>query len=150
MTAESGPVGPSGVAARFAGEQVVLAVRGEVRSITVLEVGAVLEAVIDLGYLEVVLDLGESDHISPVGLRAIELGAARLWSSGGSLTLRSASLVRERLAAAGLSGLVRWEGAEDHLGPEQSRNSREPRSESPPGPWPTLSATWRPSPPTTM
>jgi anti-anti-sigma factor len=77
------------VTAQFAETAVVLVVRPEL--------GAVVDAVIDRGNVNVVLDLAECDFIDASGLGVIAEGAARADLWGGTLTVRSPSGVVARL-----------------------------------------------------
>lgn len=91
------------VSAQFAETRVVLMVRGELDLVTAPELGAVVEAVIDRGNVNVILDLAECDFIDASGLRVIADGASRAELWGGMLTVRSPSgVVRRLLALTGL------------------------------------------------
>ncbi|MDQ6614338.1 MAG: anti-sigma factor antagonist [Actinomycetota bacterium] len=80
-----------GVDARFAGEQAVLAVRGDIDLSSGAEFGAFFDAVIASGYLSVVLDLADVEFMDVAGLRLVAFAASRLMASGGALTIRSPS-----------------------------------------------------------
>jgi anti-anti-sigma factor len=85
------------VTAQFAETAVVLVVRGDLNPVTAPELGAVVDAVIDRGNVNVVLDLAECDFIDASGLGVIAEGAARADLWGGTLTVRSPSGVVARL-----------------------------------------------------
>jgi anti-anti-sigma factor len=85
------------VTAQFAETAVVLVVRGDLDPVTAPELGAVVDAVIDRGNVNVVLDLAECDFIDASGLGVIAEGAARADLWGGTLTVRSPSGVVARL-----------------------------------------------------
>lgn len=93
------------VSAQFADTRVVLVVRGELDRVTAPELGAVVDAVIDRGNVNVVVDLAECDFIDASGLRVIADGAFRADVWGGTLTVRSPSGVVGRLLE--LTGLDR-------------------------------------------
>jgi anti-anti-sigma factor len=112
-----------GVAARFDGEQVTLAVRGALEAPRLPVLGGLLEAVAASGCPSVVLDLTDMDSVDAAGLALIAGAASTLIASGGRLLIRSSSsVVAQVLDINWLSGLISWEfPAPDrhHLGPEQ-------------------------------
>ena len=110
------------VSTGFWGDRVELAVRGEVDILTASDLGGLVDAVIESGYRFVVLDLAASDFLDASGLRVIARGARQLVLAGGRLTIRSPSVMVQRiLDISGLSKVVRLEqpGAASHLGPEE-------------------------------
>jgi anti-sigma B factor antagonist len=100
------------------GAQVVLAVRGDLDLLTAPELGAVLDAVVDRGHHDVVLDLAECAFIDASGLRGILAGVERFRLWGCELTIRSPSSAVGRFL--GLIGLDETLGA-----PSQSFGRRE-------------------------
>ena len=123
MIVESCPHGAFGVVIGFDPKQVVVGVRGEVDICTAPELGGLLDAVLDQGHTSIVLDLAEVDFLDAAGLRVIVHVSGRLRSSGGELTLRSASvMIRRILDITGLIALVHVESfdpSDATLGPEQ-------------------------------
>ncbi|MHB1511100.1 MAG: ANTAR domain-containing protein [Acidimicrobiales bacterium] len=124
MTTSGGRLADFGVQATSAGEQAVLALRGDLDMSGAPELGAFFDAVIASGHLSVMLDLSGLHLMDPVGLAVIAYGASRLVASGGVLTIRAPSAMGTRtLDATWLGELVRLELpglARDHLGAEQS------------------------------
>jgi anti-anti-sigma factor len=113
------------VEARFAGEQAIIAVRGEANIESVRKLGAVFSGVIASGYRSVVLDVGELDVVDRALLHVIARTACRLVASGGELTIRSpTAMVTRTLDITWLSGRVSRDlrsGPPPHrLGQEQS------------------------------
>lgn len=97
----------------FVGHDVVVAVRGEVDILTAPELGAIVDAVLDLGHQSVVLDLAELDFMDASGLRVIARAARVLRPSGSVMTVRSPSaMVRRLLDLVGLAEVVRLEPPE--------------------------------------
>lgn len=124
VTTSGGPLADFGVQATLAGEQAVLALRGDLDMSGAPKLGAFFDAVIASGYLSVVLDLSELHLMDPPGLAVIAYGASRVVASGGELAIRAPSAMGTcTLDATWLGELVRLElpgPARDHLGPEQS------------------------------
>ncbi|MHB1487790.1 MAG: anti-sigma factor antagonist [Acidimicrobiales bacterium] len=118
------PFSGFGVTVDFAGNQVVLGVRGDVDLLSAPDLAAFLDVIIDRGHASVVLDLSDLDFMDASGLRVIAAGVRRLGSLRGELAIRSApALVTRILEITGLAEVVRFEQPEpagDHLGPEQS------------------------------
>ena len=112
----------------FAPSQVVIEVYGPLDVLTAPDLGDVLEAVVDRGSADVVLDLGEVVSLDSAGLRAIAAESTRLLSAGGALVLRSTPPdVRRLLDVSGVSELVRYEQSRPvskSLGSEQRSGDR--------------------------
>lgn len=119
-----GPLEGFAVAVSLAGGQAVVAVRGDLDRLSAPELECLLDAVIDRGHRDVVLDLAELEFMDASGLRVVADGASRLGAVQGTISLRSPSvLVRHMLDITGLSKAVRFEDFHDrhgHLGPEQA------------------------------
>jgi anti-anti-sigma factor len=110
-----GPVRPGelGVAVSFTGGRAVLAVRGELDLCTLPALRSVLDALIDGGHRDVVLDLAALEFMDAGGLGVIVGALGRLRASGGALSLRSASaMVCRILAITGLDHIVPMVGAD--------------------------------------
>lgn len=106
LVAHAGQQGSFGVAVSFDGDQVVLAVRGEVDCVTAGDLAGLLGAVIDRGHRRVVLDLAGCGFMDAAGLRVLAEGADRLAYAGpgAGLALSSPSaMVRRILAITGLT-----------------------------------------------
>lgn len=138
MSASLDPLEAFGLTVRYAADQAVVAVRGEVDLLTASELAAVLTSVMDLGHISVVMDLADTTFMGVAGLRIIEAASARVRTSWSGFALRSPSAqVRRLLDITGLAETVNIdhldhvnaaaagedEGAEDvegRLGPEQT------------------------------
>lgn len=107
MSAGEGPLDSFGVAVSYVDGRAVVAVRGEVDMVTAPGLGGIVDAVIDAGHPDVVLDLGGLEFMDAAGLRVIAGAAGRLRPLGGGLTLRSASaMVRRILDITALTDMV--------------------------------------------
>jgi anti-anti-sigma factor len=80
-----------GVSARFEGDQVVLAVRGEIGHLTAPVLRALFDAVMATGHHSVLLDLSDLGSMDASGLAMAAGVAGTLVASGGRLTIRSSS-----------------------------------------------------------
>lgn len=101
------------VSVTFAGDRVVLGIRGEVDILTAPDLGALVDTAIDDGHRFVVLDLAELDFMDASGLRVIAHAARRLNSLAGEVVIRSPSrIVRRMLDLAGLTAVVRLDQPE--------------------------------------
>ena len=89
MTSES--LADFGVSTRFDGDQVVLAVRGEVGRLTAPVLRALLDAVMSTRHQSVLLDLSDLGSMDASGLAMAASVAGTLVASGGRLTIRSSS-----------------------------------------------------------
>jgi len=121
---ESAEVVPSfDLITRFLPDSVVVAVRGEIDLLTAPALEALVAALMDLGHLDLVLDLAELDFMDAQGLRVLAAASARLHSTTGSLTIRSPSAaVRRVLDVAAMTDLVERRPVRAEvttLGPEQ-------------------------------
>jgi anti-anti-sigma factor len=95
------------VTVTVAATQALLQLRGEVDFFSVPELCEALDATIDAGHNEIVLDLSELDFIDASGLRVIAAAANRLGDMGRELALRSPSTVVQRmLNLTGLADLM--------------------------------------------
>jgi anti-anti-sigma factor len=87
--------------------QTVLHLRGEIDCLSSPYLRGVLDASIEAGTSDVVLDLTELDFMDGSGLRVIATAADRLVSLGGALAIRSPSdLVVRMLDITGLAALA--------------------------------------------
>jgi len=110
---DNGPGGRLTLVVAFLPARVVVAVRGELDSLTAPELGAVLNGLADRGHRSVVLDLAQCDFVDPAGLRVIAESIAHLALSGRTLELRSPSgVVRRLLDLVGSAGLALLDGPE--------------------------------------
>lgn len=101
------------VSVAFAGDRVVLGIRGEVDILTAPDLGALVDTVIDEGHRFVVLDLAQLDFMDASGLRVIAHAAQRLNPLAGEVAIRSPSrIVRRMLDLAGLTAVVRFDEPE--------------------------------------
>jgi anti-anti-sigma factor len=111
------------VDARFVGDQTILALRGEVDTHAASELGAYLHGMIGRGNLHLVLDLAELDFLDASGLSAIASETIRLKLSGGSLTIRTPSLLVDHLLeVTGFSKMISVEHSPpdpEQLAPEE-------------------------------
>lgn len=109
--------------ASFVGDQTILALRGEVDVHAAPELGAYLDAMIGRGHLHIVLDMAELDFLDASGLSAIASETIRLKLSGGSLTVRTPSLlVGHLLEVTGFAKMISIEESASpvgHLAPEE-------------------------------
>lgn len=105
----------------------LVAVRGELDRLSAPELGCVLDAIVDRGHREVVLDLGGLAFMDGAGLRVMSDCICRLAPMHGSLSLRSPSdLVRRMLDITALKAVVHideFHQVEGRLGPEQAVRS---------------------------
>jgi anti-anti-sigma factor len=104
------------------GRNPVLALRGKVQNHAAFELGARLDATIDEHPESVVLDLSELEFMGAAGMVAISNAERRLADLGSELTVRSPSVLVNRLIAmmeaAEESRLERSLPGHGHLGPE--------------------------------
>lgn len=130
--------GDLGVTVSFAPSGVLIAVRGELDMTTAPDLRAVLDAVVDRGHAEVVLDLGDVGFIDAQGLEVIAATASGLGLVGGVCTLRSTPpRTRRILEITKVSDLVRFEASDPpraQLGPEQLVGDGSAAVSSPPHP----------------
>jgi anti-sigma B factor antagonist len=95
------------VSVSVATTQTVLRLRGEVDCLSSPYLRGVLDASIDAGQSDVVLDLTELDFMDASGLRVIASAADRLEMLGGGLAIRSPSaLVLRMLDITGMAELM--------------------------------------------
>ncbi|MHB1534915.1 MAG: anti-sigma factor antagonist [Acidimicrobiales bacterium] len=124
MASEHGALESLAVTVSFIGGRSLVAVRGEVDVASAPQLGAILDAVVQIGHPELVLDLAGMAFMDAAGLRVIASAAARLPRAAGGLTIRSPSaLVARMLDITGLAKAVRFEAggaAAPNLGAEQS------------------------------
>lgn len=117
------PYGGFALRVRFVRDTVQLDVRGEVDTFSAPELSAVLYAMIQHGHRSVVLGLSAVSFMDAAGLGVIAVGAHRLRSLGGTLTLGEPSvMVRRLLDITGLAPFVRIEAGRpepSRLGPEE-------------------------------
>lgn len=93
----------------YVGQQVVVAVRGDVDLLTAPDLAAILTAVTDRGHANVVLDFSELDFLDAAGLQVIADTSARLQPSG-SLSVRALPPMTHRiLDITGVSAMVHIE-----------------------------------------
>jgi anti-anti-sigma factor len=111
-----------GVTTTIEGQDAVLVLRGKVERRAAFELGAILDSVIDRHPESVVLDLGELEFMGAAGMVAISNAEKRLADLGGQLTVRSPSVLVNRLLAmmetAQASRLERARPEHAHLGSE--------------------------------
>jgi len=101
---------------RLLPNQVVVGVIGEVDMATAPDLGCQLDALVDRGHTDVVLDLANLDFLDSSGLHAIEDTAARLRPAGGVLLIRSPSArTRWLLDVSEVSRLVEFEPSDPEL-----------------------------------
>jgi anti-anti-sigma factor len=109
--------------ASFVGDQTILTLRGEVDVHAAPELGAYLDSMIGRGHLNIVLDMAELDFLDASGLSAIAGETIRLKLSGGSLTVRTPSLlVAHLLDVTGFAKMISVEESPSsvgHLAPEE-------------------------------
>jgi anti-anti-sigma factor len=111
VTGPDRPILDFGVNCAWNRDRTVVTVRGEVDLDTAPKLRAVVQAVIDLGHPEVVLDLADVSFMGAQGLGIIAAGSSRLRERGGQLTLRSPSrTVLRILDITGLDQVVQFEG----------------------------------------
>jgi anti-anti-sigma factor len=111
-----------GVTTTSEGQSVVLALRGRVENQAAFQLGAILDSTIDGRPESVILDLSDLDFMGAAGMVAISNAERRLVDLGVSLTVRSPSVLVNRLLAmmetAEETRLERALPAHGHLGPE--------------------------------
>jgi anti-anti-sigma factor len=121
-----------GVTSTVEGRSTTLALRGKVENQAALALGAVLDSAIDRHPETVVLDLSELDFMGAAGMVAISNAERRLADLGSQLTVRSPSVLVNRLLTmmetAEESRLERALPGHGHLGPEDL----DPMSVAPP------------------
>lgn len=95
------------VSVMVAKAQTVLHLRGEVDFLSSPYMRGVLEAAIDAGHSDVVLDLTDLEFMDGSGLRVIASAADRLEMLGGALAIRSPSaLILRMLKITGMAELT--------------------------------------------
>ncbi|CAN5517572.1 hypothetical protein BH09ACT9_BH09ACT9_28600 [soil metagenome] len=95
------------LAIRFSAAAVVVGVRGELDALTASGLGALINALVDAGHTQVVLDVVALDFMDAAGLGVIAAASARLRPDGGALAIRSpSSMVRKILGITGMLDLV--------------------------------------------
>lgn len=123
-TTPADPLADFGATLAFSGHRAVLGVLGQVDLVSAPELAALLNAVIDRGHADVVVDLAGTDFMGAAGLGVIAATGSRLRSLGGGLTIRSPSaLVKRMLNITSLTELISLEPAgpvEGQLGSEQT------------------------------
>lgn len=116
------------VAVGFAGNQVVVGVRGMIDPLTAPTLDGVVRALIGQGHVDMVLDLSGVDSMDLAGIAVIRDAIDRLADSGHVLAVRSARApVQAMLDRSGLSERVRVEVSDPNsaaLGPEELEESR--------------------------
>jgi anti-anti-sigma factor len=107
----------------FEGDEATIALSGSFKNGAALQLGAVLDAVIDRQPASIVLDAAELDFMGPAGFLVVCSAEKRIAASGSKLTVRSPSALVNRLLdimeLAELSRLERALPDRGHLGPEQ-------------------------------
>jgi anti-anti-sigma factor len=107
MTAPHDVVEEFGVSVVVASEETVLHLQGEVDCLSSPYLRGILDASIDGGHADVVLDLTALEFMDASGLRVIANAADRLEMLGGTLAIRSPSeLVRRMLDITGMTELT--------------------------------------------
>lgn len=102
-----------------------LQVRGDLDVATAPELAAIVAALIDGGRRDLVIDLGEVDHLGAAGLGVLAAFAARLRAVGGTVTVRRPSTMTLRLLElTGLSNAVLVVGDLGASGPPSFRAGR--------------------------
>ena len=81
----------------FEGREVVVGVGGEIDLLTAPTLQAILGDLVQEGFDHVVLDVGAVTFIGAAGLNILAATAAALAASGGTLTIRAASVLVERI-----------------------------------------------------
>jgi anti-anti-sigma factor len=111
-----------GITTTSEGRSTVLALRGKVENRAGVQLGAYLDSAIDRHPESVVLDLSELDYMGAAGIVAISHAERRLADLGSQLTVRSPSVLVNRLLAmmetAEISRLEQASPGHGHLGPE--------------------------------
>jgi len=111
-----------GVTTTSEGRSTILALRGKVENQAAFQLGAHLDRAIDQSPESVILDLSELDFMGTAGMVAISNAERRLADLGSQLTVRSPSVLVNRLLAmmetAEASRLERASPGHGHLGPE--------------------------------
>ena len=122
--------GDFGLAIDFDVDHAILGVRGDVDLLTSPTLGAVVDALVDQGHDDVVLDLAALAFMDASGLGIIASTAVRLRTSGGVLTLRSPpAQTRRILDITGMTELLHIEPSDPKLaalGPEQHPDDLSP------------------------
>jgi anti-anti-sigma factor len=111
-----------GVSTTTDGQSTVLALRGKFENHAAFELGALLDSAIDERPESVVLDLSGLDFMGAAGMVAVSNAERRLADLGSQLTIRSPSVLINRLLGmmeeAETSRLERADPRHAHLGPE--------------------------------
>jgi anti-anti-sigma factor len=114
------------------GQCTVLALRGKVEHRAAFELGALLDSAIDRQPVSLVLDLSELEFVGASGMVAISNAERRLADQGKELTIRSPSVLVNRLVAmmerAELSRLEHDLPGHSHLGPEDQHEATNHRA----------------------
>jgi len=98
-----------GVAVGFRGARAVVSVSGDLDALTAPDLDRMLQAVLDTGRDQIVLDLADVEFFGGAALDPIAAAARRLRERGGQLEIRSASPMAHRLL--GRAGLHVGAGA---------------------------------------
>jgi anti-sigma B factor antagonist len=107
LTTQSVIVEQFGVSVTFAASRTVLLLTGEVDCLSSPYLRALIDASIEAGHLNVVLDLTALEFMDAAGLRVIANAANRLELLGGTLAIRAPSdLVRRMLDITGMLELA--------------------------------------------
>lgn len=119
-----------GVVIAFDGDHTVVGVRGDLDPYTAPTMGGLLNAVIDQGHTDIVLDLSAVGGVASAGLGVVAAAAARLRRANGALTVRSPSPgVRRLFDVTGLSEHIHLDERESDrspLGPQQHPDPQSP------------------------
>jgi anti-anti-sigma factor len=111
------------VTVRFAGNRIIVGIRGEVDLLTAPELGSLLDSIISRGHASVVLDVAGLAFMDASGLGVIASAAGGLEALGGGLAIRSPPPLLTRLfEVTGLNEVLHFEQPEpvlEHLGPEE-------------------------------
>jgi anti-anti-sigma factor len=114
-----------GVTTTLEGQSTVLALRGKVENLAAFELSALLDSAIDRHPESVILDMSELEFVGAAGMVAISNAEKRLADMGAALTVRSPSILVNRLLAmmesAQEARLERALPGHGHLGPEDRR-----------------------------
>ena len=94
-------------------DAIVLALEGELCIADLPALRAQIDALVDGGTTQIVLDLGDVSLLTAAALRVFDTTQNRLEALGGGLTLRAATPFHRRvLQITGLDGLVEQNSAE--------------------------------------
>jgi len=113
--------------ATVVGDQLVLALRGELDIHAAPDLSGYLDTVISQGHVNIALDLSELDFLDASGLSVIAGETIRLKLSGGSLIIRDASVqISHLLDITGFTKMISVEEPETTLGPPGRLGPEEP------------------------